>query len=362
MMSSPGGGSAASEWVELLRGCAALMVMFAHFLLPLSGLHSFGYTGVDLFFVISGFVFAPMLSGRRVALLPYLIRRSFRIYPLYVVAVAVYAGLKLMRAEPVRYALDHLLMAHTLRSMEIALSLNAAFWTLPPEVEFYLALPLLAVVARRPFGLWGLLCLAVAMRCAVGLQRPLSEANVGWLLMGVHLPGLLIEFLLGTVAWRISRVATRAMRWALLLIGVIVLGLAMLLFVQTLRPASMGPGLQFGWLTHDIGLLSALSYAALLAALASAAPKLPPGGRQLAAFLGGCSYAVYLFHGAVLALLPAWMPSASTFWQLAACVVSTLGLAAAMHRGIEAPLRRLGRNWAARHERPGAQPGLPVGV
>src|SRR5690554_6518793 len=87
-----------NEWsIELLRGVAAMMVDYAHYH-AMAGIDAslsvFTFTGVDLFFVISGFVFAPYFFGKSLEAKPFFIRRFFRIYPLYVVGVAVYVGIQ----------------------------------------------------------------------------------------------------------------------------------------------------------------------------------------------------------------------------------------------------------------------------
>lgn len=57
--------------VELLRGMAALLVVVSHYqhLAGMDfGILRFAFSGVDLFFVLSGFVFAPYLFGRKICL------------------------------------------------------------------------------------------------------------------------------------------------------------------------------------------------------------------------------------------------------------------------------------------------------
>jgi peptidoglycan/LPS O-acetylase OafA/YrhL len=153
------------QGIELLRGVAALMVLLAHYQLQFAGRPAwlgFSQTGVDLFFVLSGFVFGPWLFGRRVDLLPHLLRRLFHIYPLYLVALAAYVALHWAQGQPPLYLLDHVFMLHTL-SRDVAQHYNAAFWSLPVEVEFYLLLPLLSWFVRHGAGFGPLLVLALGL-------------------------------------------------------------------------------------------------------------------------------------------------------------------------------------------------------
>jgi peptidoglycan/LPS O-acetylase OafA/YrhL len=82
--------------IELLRGIGALMVMLMHYRAGLN-LHdtlSAGmWLGVDLFFVLSGFVFAPHLREGISKLGPFVLRRFARILPLYWVSLLLYVSI-----------------------------------------------------------------------------------------------------------------------------------------------------------------------------------------------------------------------------------------------------------------------------
>lgn len=163
------------------------MVVSAHLLPPLAGIRSFGVTGVDLFFVLSGYVFAPYMAGKPLALRSHLVRRFFRLYPLYAVAVGTYAGIRWLNGQPADHLTEHLLLAHTLESRAIALHLNPAFWSLPPEVEFYLVLPLLARWVQNLRRLVLLWFLALAVHLTISTNQPPTEVEDGvWLVLSVH--------------------------------------------------------------------------------------------------------------------------------------------------------------------------------
>jgi peptidoglycan/LPS O-acetylase OafA/YrhL len=57
------------------------------------GLWILGATGVSLFFVLSGFVFAPYFERGSMDYIAHLIRRVFRLFPLYLCALLVYVAL-----------------------------------------------------------------------------------------------------------------------------------------------------------------------------------------------------------------------------------------------------------------------------
>lgn len=329
--------------IEALRGVAALMVMATHFvplLRPQSGLWGFASTGVDLFFVLSGYVFAPYLLGKPLKLLPHLIRRFFRLYPLYVCALLLFVGLRWPDASAWTHFVAHLFMAHTLSSLEVAAFYNPAFWSLPPEVEYYLLLPLLAWAATR-WRFAGLLLLAAALHLLlVALATP-GEGVSARAIATVHAPGLLVEFMLGSWAYvLLLRDAQGHHKWLRLSLGLcIVLGM-LALYAQFLVAGSATAPL---WISGNFGVGAALGYALLVSALAW--PERTSVGRYTPwlRHIGELSYGVYLFHNAAPQLLARWWPSASGVTALLLCVALTLLLATLMHYAVEQPLRSYGR-------------------
>jgi len=136
--------------IDLLRGVAAGMVLVAHYP-SFQGLssafwNSFHY-GVDIFFVISGFLFGKILSTGVVDLKRFVTRRFMRIYPLYFVSLLLYWLLK----GDSQYLLSHLFMLQTLVSPSISAYYNPAYWSLPTELMFYMVLPVIGLFAGRPY-------------------------------------------------------------------------------------------------------------------------------------------------------------------------------------------------------------------
>lgn len=137
--------------IELFRGIAAWMVLtmhYAYFLTPEPSFLAFLWTGVDFFFVISGFVFGRAIYAGNLAVLPFLIRRFFRIYPLYFCSLILYYWFSADHPDKFSFFINHLFL-HTTHSVEEAFFFNPAYWSLPVEMEFYLLVPLLALVAAR---------------------------------------------------------------------------------------------------------------------------------------------------------------------------------------------------------------------
>ena len=357
-----------SPVVEAWRGVAAWMVVYTHFW-AFSGTDwpalRLAHTGVNLFFVVSGFVFAPYLFGRPLDLRAHAVRRFFRIYPAYVAALTVYAALKAAEGQPLRYLAEHLTFLHV-QSKEMAFYYNPPFWSLPAEVEFYLALPLLAGLARQTSYLWGprgplgllvgLLLAAAALRWALGLASDSAAQNAAFIALH-HLPGVLVEFLLGAMAWRVSMSSLSS----LMRLGMLGLGLTAWLGLATWYGQVGDAGVEAGPLRGLMGAATAVCFALMVAATAHTAQATRVGAAAsgtdarrawtgLALWAGRLSYGVYLFHMAALRLAEGW--AAGWGWGAGAvkwlAVVMTLAMAAVVYLAWEDPWRRFGRRWAAR--------------
>lgn len=339
--------------IELFRGLAALMVLAMHyapFIRMTPNGFDFLWTGVDLFFVISGYVFAPLLlsragppavqAGAGFAVRAFYIRRFFRIYPLYFVAVLAYALAMPEAPEKLGYLWRHLAFLHTTRSFEEAYYFNAAFWSLPVEIEFYLLLPLLALLGRR---LWWLGLLTVGIGLIAHYLRG-AGADV-WRILSAHLPAILPEFLAGTWLYRaVQQGQARELSWQsrpalLALLG----GCLLLGYAYVLRYGGLGLDSR-RMLDAPFNLLCAAGYALVMYPLLllrnSAYGSVAAG---LATQAGALSYGVYLFHNLAPRLLQSagLEPSGWDFVLLATAL--TLVLAGFAYVLYENPLRKLGR-------------------
>jgi len=346
--------SSADLGIEALRGFAALLVVFthyAHFVVQQAGWIAIASTGVDLFFVLSGFAFAPYLQSASWPVPPHSVRRFFRLYPMYVVALAVYILLKLPASDAWQYAGKHLLMLHTLQSRDIASFYNPAFWSLPPEVQFYLCLPLLARLYRR-VGFHGLFWPSLLMRILIAWTGPgTPDEATPQQIASVQLPGLLVEFMLGVMAYRwvfpgasagSPGTGNRHLRIAL---GLLVLALTTAVYtVWVMGDGAPTPAWR-AWAGGVIGLLAASGYACIVAGVAGgrAAWHRLPLAAGLATWAGNLSYGVYLLHNAAPPLLARAFPDAGGPMAAAACLLLTLAASWAAHLAIERPLRAFGR-------------------
>ncbi|MBI3150104.1 MAG: acyltransferase, partial [Betaproteobacteria bacterium] len=125
-----------------------------------------GHLGVAIFFVHTSLVLMLSLERHGSAAGPFFVRRFFRIYPLAVVMVLYVAAGKLLQREPVDWwaVLSNILLVQNITGHPSTLT---QLWSLPFEVQMYLFLPALFVLARhglrRVALLWaGSVALAVA--------------------------------------------------------------------------------------------------------------------------------------------------------------------------------------------------------
>ena len=371
--------------IEALRGWAALMVMATHYtylLTPQAGLWGFASTGVDLFFVLSGYVFAPYFFGKPLGLRSHLIRRFFRLYPLYLLALLLYIALHLPAAAAWDHFWVHLFLGHTLTSLEIANFYNPAFWSLPPEVEYYLLLPLLAWASTRHrcgrFGFVWLVLLAAFMHLAlVAAASPDEKGITARAIATVHVPGLLIEFMLGSLAYAmVRRDASGRAALMRLALGLLVLSGMGFIFANYVAPVDGVARTVPLWIGGNIGLGAALGYALVVSGVAS--PPQPGTGRLTPWFtpwlspwaaswprplpkslfksllnpsfkptfivMGELSYGVYLFHNAAPQILGRMLPAINGSAAVLMCTGITLLMAFVAHHVIEKPMRAYGRS------------------
>ena len=341
------GLEAPAVWsLEALRGLAAWMVVYAHYAsyanidIPML---RFAYTGVDLFFVLSGFLFAPYLLGRPMGLIEFAIRRTFRIYPAYLVAVAVYAGMKAMAGLPTPYLLEHLVFAH-LQSREMAFFYNPAFWSLPAEVEFYLLLPVMAKLTDgQPGRFAALLGGALLMRLALGYFADASVQNIAYLAMH-HLPGMLVEFALGGLAWQLSQKYKNG-KLHLIFLG---LGIVGWLLLAEMFARLGDEGINATWLRNQTGWMAALSFALMVPAVASARNPAPKTLTRMFIWAGRLSYGTYLLHFAALQFVRTYLQVAEPLAMVLTACLLTLGCAWLLYLFWENPWREFGRSMASR--------------
>ncbi|HEY9500244.1 MAG TPA: acyltransferase [Pyrinomonadaceae bacterium] len=196
--------------IDALRGAAALGVVLYHSVdrspaaipagwtrypeMALQFVSSFGYIGVFLFFVISGFCIHLQWARAKasdeqpvISFGSFWKRRVRRLYPPYIIALAIYLGLTAATSgidvtHFFVYDLGmHLLMLHNL-DPKTCYSINGVFWTLAIEEQLYLAYFLLLFLRTR-FG-WT----TTLIVCLVARAGWMIFSHVVWLYSGFGIP------------------------------------------------------------------------------------------------------------------------------------------------------------------------------
>lgn len=294
--------------LDLLRAIAIVLVIVYHaglfgFVLPYD-VQRFGWIGVDLFFVLSGYLIAGQLLStlaRRKSpdVRRFYWRRALRILPAFLVIVTICFLLPSLREYPVMPPLWKFLTFTQNLGLRGGTTFSHA-WSLCIESQFYLLLPLLLLaLVRLRRGHWVVPCAVVL--CGIVIRGLIAHANLNspapsfavWqkfiyyptyarldpLTMGVCLAA--IEHF--RPKWWTA--LTKMAKW-IWFPGLAAIVLALVLAEDTLSVSSCALGFP----------LIALGFSALL--LCAVSPELPfsrvaiPG----AAFLATVAYSVYLSH------------------------------------------------------------------
>ncbi len=299
--------------LDVLRGLAVLGVLLYHaYWNTLDQTHwhgaaavfvaltGFGYTGVHLFFVLSGFLITGiLLDGENTprAARHFYARRARRILPAY---LAILAALWLTHLVDARFLLACMLFIINMgRLVGAHLSEYTPLWSLAVEEQFYLVWPWV-LWRLQPRTIWRLMLLGLFVPPLLRLvlsargQDPYFKTyvNVDYLMYG------------SVVAWTLRSGALhqgnvrRIARWLLFGAGA---GLAVSALVAVLAPGQLWVGALF----NSVGRLPemALFVAMLLSCVIAhqSAPGLPAARlrqlpRQALVFLGYISYGLYLVH------------------------------------------------------------------
>lgn len=351
-----------------LRALAVLLVVLYH-LFPAWFLHS-GFVGVDVFFVISGFLITSLLLRERaasgtIALRAFWTRRARRLLPALGLVVTVSATAAWLVGGDVLVGLGRqVLGAATFSYNWVAIGAGASYfsgsepelfrnlWSLAVEEQFYLLWPLLLPLVLLLRARW--------MR--VVLAALLAAASAGWALSLVARGDELTRAYYGTDSHAFG-----------LLLGV---ALAFGLFQRAPgRPAIAGVGPAWGAVV-GVGALAGVVTIGSLSGGAQDYPLVPLAASALTAvaiavavqhgswigraldvqplrWIGERSYGIYLWHWPVVVLIASAVTGSFVDASIPVSVgvaagVVTLVASAASYRWLEQPVRRLGFGGAVR--------------
>ena len=331
--------------IEGLRAVAVLLVVLSHAGVPLL---AGGFVGVDVFFVISGFLITTLLLREaeqtgRISVPRFYARRAVRLLPaaaLVLLVTLLGARLFLPMVRLGEYARDAVAAAGYAANLRFAqvgtdyLSADQSpspfqhFWSLAVEEQFYLVWPLLILAAahlwRRRRSLAAVLGVLVVVSFVLSVTETARSAP--WAYFGPHTrawelgAGALLALGVSRLD-RLPRLARAGLGWA----GLAAIGLAAVSYDD----ATAFPGWR-----------AALPVAGTVAVLAAGGAGVGPmlGLRPMQA-IGRLSYGWYLWHWPVLLIGPAVLRVSGSLPQKLVLVAGALVLAWCSYRWVENPLR-----------------------
>jgi peptidoglycan/LPS O-acetylase OafA/YrhL len=350
-----------------LRTLAVYLVVLYHVGIgPVAG----GFVGVDLFFVLSGFLVSTILLQEleetgRLDLVNFYDRRIRRLLPAAIVVVLASCNMAVVMLSTVRrlplvgdaqaallYVANWRFLAQSndyFGATDVGSSLFLHFWSLSIEEQFYFFFPILLLGLRRlERRRRGITVLVLAGLFAASLAAQLLWAATDPTHAYYGTEARLYQLLAGSLlalAFR-RRYRTALTRRALSALSVVSLA-GLLVTASSLIQAS----------PSQRGLLATVFSLGLVGTLAVGSPTFPVRlfSRPSLVYLGKISYGTYLWHWPVLVLLRAVIEPSLPVRTLVVIVLST-GLASASYQVLERPIRS--RRIAIRLRKPVVALGL----
>ena len=334
--------------IEGLRAVAVIVVLLYHAHLgPTGG----GFLGVDVFFVLSGFLITSLLmkdllrDGSR-ALPQFWARRARRLLPAslaLVIVTLIAARYTLDPLKQVDLGHDATWAAGFIINIKFAMGDSYAaaqttptpllhFWSLAVEEQFYMIWPFLVYALTRVK--WRTRGYALFIMGALGLQSLLAFV---WFSPWAHTP---VFFLLPTRAWELIAGAmlavagtriTTSIPWRTRAIGAWVGLLAIAYCVVTYND------------TANLGYSALVPVLGTVLVVGASTPRQQVGpakllGTKPMVWIGNRSYGIYLWHWPALVLLDAKFGPLSAPARIAV-LLGSVGLAALSYRFLENPVR-----------------------
>lgn len=351
-----------------LRGVAIAMVLWHHLVeryLPpgrgswlgwLRAGTGLSWTGVDLFFTLSGFFIGGILIDNRASPMlnrVFYARRALRILPLYYATLAAIAVAVLLQAPGSFHLFSGWVYVLFLTNLALAVAKTwdwlplSVLWSLAVEEQFYLTAPWVARAVPRsriPLLVAGLVLFSEAVRAGLLLFHPRWQFA-----MHVLTPFRLDALALGVlVAWAVRDegagpfFARLQGAW----LGLLAFGGAVLAALDVLQPREGSP--LMGYAGY---LMIAAVFALVVAIVAKVRPPIVISCLELPPLvhLGRRSYFIYLWHGLLGGVLIEWLGgpdftlnSAAGLGLVILAVGATWAAAAASWKWFEGPIVALG--------------------
>jgi len=313
-------------YLDALRGIAAMIVVLHHFLFIYNNefghqfktpqIFEYGYFGVELFFLISGFVIFYTLSKTQ-SVKDFLLKRAIRLYPTFWICLIVTVcfihifPLSPSRNSTIKEALFSLTMFNGLLKIK---SVDPSYWTLLVEWFFYLMLATVMLVFKQRknglyFFLWAWLGLILVYNYVYKIPFAGAVLNLRY---GSF-------FVSGICFYHIYIIKEMVFKYWLLLAFSFVVGL---LALAGLNYANIAISIVY------LVFLSAIHF------------KFRFLSGKVFIFFGEISYALYLVHQNVGFIIMQRLEHAGivSIWKVVITLVIVIGLATFITRSMEKPI------------------------
>lgn len=325
------------DGLDALRGVAAMAVVLFHFTTQFDKLFGhesppllsfpLGHYGVNLFFIISGFVIFMTIERSR-APMDFVVSRFSRLYPAYWTAIALTFVITHWLGLPGHLADFKTALLNGLMFHRMALGVphvDGVYWTLEVELLFYVGMFVLMTTSRLRH-VHGILFALLAVRVVYFVAQQYFGITLPWMIYRYLIIGQIAWFAIGMAMYRITFHAGERnswLDWGVAATAVVVLGV-----VESLA----------------IGAL-ALCFGGL--ALAAAKGRLMLLANPLIVWLGSISYTLYLLHenigwSIILSLREAGI---GVNVAIAVAIAASLTLASLVTHLVEKPMMSTIRTW-----------------
>jgi exopolysaccharide production protein ExoZ len=280
--------------IQYLRGFAALMIVVFHILTQLKQMGYDGPAGdflaggVDVFFVISGFIMWYTTFSHSITSLQFIRRRLIRIIPLYWILTSLTVCILLISPSSLQHGRFDLY--HVITSYLFIPSVHPIFgwhcpvlvvgWSLNYEMFFYLIFAVCLTLSRKS----RLITVVAILVLLVSIQHFLPGPTAT--ILYFYTSSIVLEFAFGVILgalYTANFAVNRGMALTLVILGVIGLGVVPI-FEDRLPHA----------------LISGVPALLVVGGVVNIEKSNPLGRSNFIYFLGSVSYSLYLSHGIVL--------------------------------------------------------------
>jgi len=340
--------------LDVLRATAVMLVLFAHVSIFFGWAenarlnpHALGILGVLFFFVHTSLVLMFSLErqerryGRSRMFPLFITRRVFRIYPLCVFALAAIClfripsadlGLRSLRFLPpdaVGLAGNALLVQNLVDRPSVL----GVMWSLPYEMQMYVLLPALFLLAGRARSVWALLALWAGAFALALAQPHIGGVPDFFVYVPCFVPGILAYYL----SSRVKATLPFALFPALL--------------------AALAVAYMFFWTPGTAGVVPGMVVCLTLGLLLPRFVEVRNARvRRAGQLVAKYSYGIYITHYFALWVAFMLLPEAPVLLQALVFVAIVVALPVALFHALESPMIGVGNKVAARFAAPVAAP------